>query len=192
MADPSPDPAAAFDWAAAERQLRNVSDVDPIATDVENPTPAGLPADTPRATPTDRDSRHDLQATVWRTYGIAQLVLWLTVVVAGRVRLLTDGDPASWMHLVAPVAVVVTLLTWVWALRPARGGLRGLRSVVGWQRLLQVGLLAHGLCLVALLTSFLLAGGAGQIAFGAGVLFLVIASGAVWLRARRENNATTR
>lgn len=205
MAYPSPDPAAHFDWAAAERQLKNVSDGEPVTTEVASALP--LPSANsssekysseirPLGSRDDDDAPdpaplHDVRVTLWRTFGIAQWVLWLTVVVVGRVRLLTDGDPASWMHVVAPVAVAVTVLVWAWRLRSTRGGLHRLPALVRGQRWLQLGLASHVLCLATLLMSFLLPGGAGQITFGAAVMFLLIASGAVWLHARRENSSTT-
>lgn len=140
-----------------------------------------------RADPTDVVALHNLRVTVWRTFSIAQLVLWIAMVVLGRVRLLTSGDPASWIRGIGPVVVVLTLAAWGFQLRGAWRGVGTMLTVLRSDRLLQLGLAAHVLCLVALLGASLLGGTPGEVSLIVGVALLLLASGTTWVRRRQVN-----
>ncbi len=138
-----------------------------------------------RADPTDRLALANLRVTVWRTFSIAQLVLWIAMVVIGRIRLLTSGDPESWVHVVGPIVVVTTLAAWAFLLRSAWRGVASMLTVVRTDRTLQIGLGAHLLCLFALICATLIPGGAGETVFFVAIVLLVTATVTLWIKQRQ-------
>jgi len=139
-----------------------------------------------QADPTDRLALRNLNATVWQTFSIAQLVLWAAMAVLGRARLLVDGDPAGWVHVVGPITVLLTLGAWAYQLRSALH-LGPMMQVVRTDRTLQIGLTAHLLCLAALICSSVLQNGPGEVALLVGIGLLITATVTVWIRRRQES-----
>jgi len=138
-----------------------------------------------QADPTDRLALQNLNATVWHTFSIAQLVLWAAMAVLGRARLLVDGDPAGWVHLVGPITVSLTLGAWGYQLRGA-WRLGPMMRVVRTDRTLQIGLAAHVLCLVTLIVATLLPDRPGELALLVGIALVLTATATVWIRQRQQ------
>jgi len=134
-----------------------------------------------QADPTDRLALQNLNAVVWHTFSIAQLVLWAAMAVLGRARLLVDGDPAGWVHMVGPITVLLTLGAWAYQLRSA-WHLGPMMRVVRTDRTLQIGMTAHLLCLVALICATVLPDGPAEIALLVGIGLLITATITVWIR----------
>jgi tetratricopeptide (TPR) repeat protein len=137
-----------------------------------------------RTDPTDTAARNNLLTVTWRAFWLAQLVLWVTTVFLSRVRLLSGGDPGTWLHIVGPVAVVLTLTAWAFQLRGNWRGGRTMLTIVVSQRILLIGLTAHLLCLVAFACT-LLPGGRGEAALIVGIALLLVATVCIWVRARQ-------
>lgn len=140
-----------------------------------------------RADPTDVVALHNLRVTVWRTFSIAQVALWAAMVLLGRVRFLTGGDPASWVRGIGPVVVLITLAAWGFQLRGAWRGVGTMLGVLRTDRLLQAGLAAHALCLLALLCASLCRGHAGVVSLIIAIALLLVASSTTWIRQRQTN-----
>lgn len=137
-----------------------------------------------RTDPTNTAALTNLHTVTWRAFWVAQLVLWVTTAVLGRVRLLSGGDPAGWLHVVGPIAVVLTLIAWAIQLHGNWRGVRPMLTIVSRDRVLLIGLTAHLLCLVAFAFT-LLPGGSGVAALIAGIVLLLTASACTWIRARQ-------
>lgn len=137
-----------------------------------------------RADPTDDVALKNLQAVVWRTFWVAQLVLWVTTVVLSRIRLLSGSDPTKWVHVVGPIAAGLALIAWAYQLRGNGRGARAMLAVVRFDRTLRVGLIAHCLCLLAFVLT-LFPGALGLAALIVGIGLLLISSGSVWVRSRQ-------
>jgi len=138
-----------------------------------------------QADPTDRLALQNLNAVVWHTFSIAQLVLWAAMAVLGRARLLIDGDPAGWVHMVGPITVLLTLGAWAYQLRRA-WHLGPMMRVVRTDRTLQIGLAAHVLSLVTLIVATLLPGGPGEASLLVGIALVLTATATLWIRQRQQ------
>ena len=135
-----------------------------------------------RLDPTDRVMAFNLRVAAANAFSRAQLVLWIGVFLAFRVRFAGgDDDLGGWMRVAGPILVAAALGMWAWQLRGAPGGPAAVAKAVRQDWSLVVGVGTHFLSMILLLCWAFLPGTAADVTTGAAVVGVAIASIMTWV-----------
>ncbi len=136
-----------------------------------------------RADPTDAVARHNLQAAAWNAFRLAQLILWGSFLVLGRLWVMADSATTARLgHVVGPISVVATLGAWAFQLRRRPSGLRVLYSATRSDRMLTIAMASHVLCLILLVAAAFAPPTAAGVLLGAVTFLLVLGTAVGWIR----------
>ncbi len=144
-----------------------------------------------RADPTDAAALHNLQAAAWNAFRLAQLVLWASFLVLGRLWVLVDSASTNHLaHVVGPVSVLATLGAWAFQLRRRPSGLRVLYTATRSDRMLTTAMASQVLCLLLLVVAAFAPPAAAGVMLGVVTVSLVVGTVVGWIRVsalRRES-----
>jgi Flp pilus assembly protein TadD len=147
-----------------------------------------------RLDPTDKVMVFNLKVAAANAFNRAQLVLWIGVFVAFRIRLFggDDDDLGGLMRVVGPVLVVAVLGMWAWQLRGAPGGIAAVAKATRQEWSLVVGVALHFLGMLLLLGAAFLPNSIANANAALALVAVVLATLMTWViksRLRRSRPA---